>query len=148
MADWDYPEPYCLPVTATAADVDELGHVNNAVYVRWMTDCAWAHSIALGMTIDVYRLLDRAMAMSRHEIDYLAPAWQNDQLQVATWIREFDGRLTMSRCFQIMRPADGVTLLRAKTNFACIEMSTGRVRRMPAEFLEAYGGAYRAQTGA
>jgi acyl-CoA thioester hydrolase len=47
----------------------------------------------------------------------------------------------MTRRFQVVRPADGVTLLRALTTFACIEMSTGKPRRMPTEFVNGYGVA-------
>lgn len=47
----------------------------------------------------------------------------------------------MTRRFQLKRPRDGVTLLRAQTTFACIELSTGKPRRMPAEFLDGYGPA-------
>ena len=140
---WDRPDPFVIAVIAGDADIDELGHVNNAVYVRWLTDCAWAHSQSLGMDIAAYRSLDRAMAMTRHEIDYLAPAWPEDEVQVATWITEFDGRLTMARRFQVVRPADGKTLVRARTAFACIEMSSGRPRRMPDAFVAAYGSVVR-----
>ncbi|MEO5937875.1 MAG: hypothetical protein ABIQ43_02570 [Sphingomonas sp.] len=31
------------PITATQADIDELGHVNNAVWVKWIQDIAVAH---------------------------------------------------------------------------------------------------------
>ena len=47
----------------------------------------------------------------------------------------------MKRYFQLVRPADGVTLLRAQTTFVCIEMSSGKPKRMPAEFIEGYGRA-------
>ncbi len=144
---FDHPDPHCIRIVAAPDDIDELGHVNNAVYLRWLTDCAWSHSRELGMDIDTYRRLDRAMAMTRHEIDYLAPAWEGDELQVATWIREYDDRLTMARRFQVVRPRGGATLLRARTVFACIELSTGRPRRMPAEFRTAYGGAFARQQG-
>src|SRR3954452_20317064 len=30
-------------ITATAEDADELGHVNNAVWVRWIQDMATSH---------------------------------------------------------------------------------------------------------
>ena len=35
--------PFSIPVTALAADIDELGHVNNTVYLRWVLDVATAH---------------------------------------------------------------------------------------------------------
>ncbi len=146
MPDLDFPHPHCIQVQACQQDIDDLGHVNNAVYVRWITDCAWSHSNALGVDMQVYRQLDRAMAMTRHEIDYLAPALAGDMLEVATWIREYDERLTMARRFQIVRPVDGVTLLRARTTFACIELSSGKARRMPPEFKTAYGRAFGEQS--
>ena len=36
---------------------------------------------------------------------------------------------------------DGVTLLRAGMRFACIDLASGRPRRMPKEFLDGYGPA-------
>ncbi|MAB25500.1 MAG: 4-hydroxybenzoyl-CoA thioesterase, partial [Pseudomonadales bacterium] len=34
---------------------------------------------------------------------------------------------------------DGLTLLRARTTFVCIELSSGRPKRMPSIFIEQYG---------
>lgn len=138
---WDLPSPYLLELEVTAEDIDGLGHVNNAVYVSWMERCAWNHSQHLGLDLATYRRLDRAMAVVRHEVDYLAAAYQGERLCMGTWIVESDQRLRMLRRFQLIRPADGATLLRAQTTFACIELSSGRPRRMPAEFVEGYGKA-------
>ena len=54
---------------------------------------------------------------------------------------ESDQRLRMNRRFQLVRPADGATLLRAQTTFVCIELSSGKPKRMPAEFIDGYGQA-------
>ncbi|SDH41691.1 acyl-CoA thioesterase [Pseudomonas panipatensis] len=138
---WDLPTPFVIDITVNAEDIDGLGHANNAVYVSWLERCAWRHSQRLGLDLAEYRRLDRAMAVLRHEIDYLAAAYEGEQLQMATWIVESDQKLRMDRCFQLVRPADGVTLLRARTTFVCIELSSGRPRRMPAAFIEGYGAA-------
>ena len=138
---WDLADPYVLELDVVADDIDELGHANNAVYVKWMERCAWSHSQRLGLDLAAYRQLDRAMAIVRHEVDYLASAYQGERLSMGTWIVESDHKLRMLRCFQLIRPADGATLLRARTTFACIELSSGRPRRMPAEFVEGYGQA-------
>ena len=138
----DYPAtPYVIDIQVDACEVDGLGHVNNAVYVEWMERCAWAHSQFLGIGLDLYRQLNRAMAIRRHEIDYLAPAHGADRLQLATWIVASDQKLQMTRHFQLIRPSDEVTLLRARTMFVCIELSSGRPRRMPEAFLSGYGQA-------
>jgi len=138
---WDLPDPFVIDISVNAEDIDGLGHANNAVYVSWLERCAWRHSQRLGLDLAEYRRLDRAMAVVRHEIDYLAAAYEGEELQMATWIVESDQKLRMDRRFQLVRPADGVTLLRARTTFVCIELSSGRPRRMPVEFIEGYGRA-------
>lgn len=100
----------------------------------------------LGLGVREYRELDKAMVVLRHEIDYLAAAYLGDEVVVATWIVESDNRLRLTRHFQILRASDQMTLLRARSTFVCIELSTGKARRMPAIFLETYGGALLAQT--
>lgn len=47
----------------------------------------------------------------------------------------------MTRRFQLVRPSDNLTLLRAQTTFVCIELSSGKPRRMPEEFIQGYGPA-------
>ncbi|WP_028696242.1 acyl-CoA thioesterase [Pseudomonas cremoricolorata] len=138
---WDLPTPFLIDLRVGAEDIDGLGHANNAAYVTWLERSAWRHSQRLGLDLAEYRRLDRAMAVVRHEIDYLAAGYEGDELQLATWIIEWDKRLRMTRHFQLKRPSDGTTLLRARTTFACIELSTGKPRRMPAEFVEGYGPA-------
>jgi len=136
---WDLQSPYTLDIQVRAEDIDELGHANNTVYVRWLERCAWEHSMSLGLGLAQYRELDRAMAVLRHEIDYLAAGYESDELVMATWIIHWDRKLRMTRHFQLCRKSDGVTLLRARTTFVCIELSSGRPKRMPPIFIEQYG---------
>lgn len=138
---WDRPDGFIIDFEVEATHIDELGHANNAVYVTWLESCAWKHSQSLGLGLKDYRQLDRAMAVLRHEIDYLAAAYEGDMLQLATWIVDSDRRLKMRRDFQLIRPADNTTLLRAQTTFVCIQLSDGRPKRMPPEFIEGYGKA-------
>ena len=60
---------------------------------------------------------------------------------ITTWIVEWDGKLTMRRHFQVLRPADGSTVLRAGMQFACVDLETGKPRRLPPEFIEGYSPA-------
>jgi acyl-CoA thioester hydrolase len=138
---WQWPAPFVIDIDVQPAHIDGLGHVNNVVYVGWLEDCAWHHSQSLGLGLEEYRRLDRAMAVLRHEIDYLASARLGERLQMGTWIVESSRGLKMTRRFQLLRPADGATLLTAQTTFACIELSSGRPRRMPEAFVERYGRA-------
>lgn len=135
---WDYPQPFTLPVVPLADDIDGLNHTNNGVYVRWCEQIAWAHSEALGLSVADYQRLDRAMAIRRGEYDYLLPTQLNDQLTLATWIFASDGKLVMERRFQLIRDSDQATVMRGRWELICIELSSGRPRRMPAEFIQVY----------
>jgi len=135
---WDCPDPFTLPATPQAGDIDGLQHTNNAVYVQWCERVGWAHSQALGLDLADYQRLDRAMAIRRGEYDYLLPTVLGEELTLATWLSASDGKLTMERRFQLIRNRDQVTVLRGRWDLVCIELSTGRPRRMPAEFCAVY----------
>lgn len=138
---WDHPAPFTLALAPQPADIDGLGHTNNAVCVRWCEQVAWAHSGALGLSLADYRRLDRAMAIREAHYDYLLPSFEGEPLVLGTWLTASDGRLTMERRFQLRRAGDGVTLVRGRWVLVCIDIGTGRPRRMPAEFLGAYEAA-------
>lgn len=142
---WDFPAPFTVELRPEAAHIDGLNHVNNAVYVQWCEQAAWAHSEKLGLHLDDYRRLDRAMAIRRGEYDYLLSAMLGDQLILATWLSESDGKLTMVRRFQLVRMDDRQTLMRGRWDLVCIELSSGKARRMSAEFCAVYGAALSGQ---
>jgi len=143
LPNWDYPEPFIVTNCVQAADIDGLNHTNNAVYVNWCEQAAWAHSVALGLDLKSYQQLNRAMAITHSEYHYLQASREGEEVMIGTWIINWDRRLTMQRRFQIIRVNDGVTLLRGGMRFACIELSSGKPRRLPAEFIEGYGPAVR-----
>jgi acyl-CoA thioester hydrolase len=145
---WDFPTPFVLHMTPQAADIDGLNHVNNAVYVRWCEQTGWAHSEHLGLSLADYKRLDRAMAIRRGAYDYLLPALLGDDLQLATWLTASDGKLTMTRSFQLVRSRDHRTLMRGHWELVCIELTSGKVRRMPSEFCDVYGAALVDEPGA
>ncbi|GAA5525277.1 hypothetical protein Maes01_01842 [Microbulbifer aestuariivivens] len=135
---WDLPRPFILPVSVGAEHVDGLHHANNAEYVRWCERAGWAHSAELGLDLGSYQQLDRGMAIRHAEYDYILAAKEGDALLFATWLTLVDGRLNMVRRFQVLRPADGALILRAQWQLVCIELSSGKPKRMPPLFREIY----------
>lgn len=135
---WDAPAPYILAVSPEPEDIDGLDHTNNAVYVKWCERVGWAHSEALGLSMADYHRLDRAMAIRRGEYEYLLPSFLGEKLTLGTWLTAGDGRISMQRRFQLLRESDGATVMRGLWDLVCIEISSGKPRRMPAEFLQAY----------
>ena len=67
---WDYPNPFFLDRLVLEKDVDQLLHTNNTVYVHWCQEVAWAHSKQLGLDIERYQELDRAMAITYSAVSY------------------------------------------------------------------------------
>ncbi|AWM81399.1 acyl-CoA thioesterase [Gammaproteobacteria bacterium ESL0073] len=134
---WIREPAFLIDIIPEINDIDELGHVNNAVYVRWLEQCAWQHSNQLGLTLSVFQQLDRAMAVIRHEIDYLASSYSGNLLQMATWITDMD-KLRVTRQFQLINQQTGQTILQAQTVFCCIQMTTGKPKRMPQKLVMCY----------
>ncbi|MBC3813239.1 acyl-CoA thioesterase [Undibacterium aquatile] len=135
---WDYPQPYTLKLTPASSDIDGLQHTNNAVYVQWCEVIGWAHSEQLGLSLNNYQELNRAMAIRHAEYDYLLPSVLGDKLILGTWIVASDGKLNMERRFQLIREADQAIIMRGKWDLVCIEISTGKPKRMPPEFCDIY----------
>jgi len=135
---WDYPQPFTIDVQVSPDDIDGLNHTNNTVYVKWCEQAGWQHSCDAGLDLKAYQDLDRAMAIRHSEFDYIQAALLNEELRVGTWLVKSDGKLSMERRFQIIRLSDQKTLLRAKWDLVCIQISTGKPKRMPTEFVDTY----------
>jgi acyl-CoA thioester hydrolase len=135
---WDLPEPFCIELEVDSSHIDRLGHANHSVYLQWCEQCAWEHAESVDAGWALWNSLDRAMAVLAAHLEYLRPAFEKDQLIIGNWVIVNDQRLRATRQFQIIRPADGETLLRAKLNYVCIGISSGRPKRIPKEFIAAY----------
>jgi acyl-CoA thioester hydrolase len=135
---FDHPAAHVLELTVRPEDIDAYEHVNNAVYLIWLDRAAWSHSAALGVPLEQCLGLRRGMAAQRLEIEYLRAALRGDRVQVGTWIVSTDGRLRAERRFQVRRMSDGETLARARIDYVCINLDSGRAARMPELFARAY----------
>jgi len=134
----DFPAAHIIELTVQPEDIDAYGHVNNAVYLNWLDRAAWSHSASIGVPLEQCLALRRGMAAQRIEIDYLRAAVRGDRIRAATWIVSADGRLRAQRRFQIVRVPDGTTLARARVQYVCINLDSGRAARMPETFAHAY----------
>lgn len=140
---WDHPEPFTIPVTVAPDDIDAYGHVNNAVYIRWLSQCAWAHSTAVGLSEQDCVEMRRGMAVHSMLINMVAAGYLGDELLVGDWVSANNGRLRATRVFQIVNPATETTLLRGTIDYVCINLDNGRATRMPPEFVKRYAVTLR-----
>ena len=119
-------EHFDLPLSVVPGDIDELGHVNNVVYLRWVQDVAIAHWTAA--STDAQRA-EVAWVAIRHEIDYKHPALPNDAIVARTWVGTADAN-RFERHTEILRAADQKMLARARTLWVPISRATGRLTRV------------------
>jgi acyl-CoA thioester hydrolase len=120
------PGRFLVRARVDRADLDELEHVNNAVYLRWVQEAAVAHWRAIAPSESRGSIL---WVVVRHEIDYKAPAIEADELQVATWVGEAT-RITFERHTEILRARDGQLLVKARTLWCPIDAQTRRPTRV------------------
>ena len=121
--------PFEKRITATAEDIDELGHVNNAVWVRWIQDMATSHwnAVAPPAHREAY-----VWVVTRHEIDYLRAVSPGETVTGRTWVGEAPKGARFDRHVEFVGE-DGKLRVRAKTTWAIIEKKTGRPVRVPDE---------------
>jgi acyl-CoA thioester hydrolase len=118
-----------MTLTAERGHIDELGHVNNAVWVQWIQQVAIAHweSVADPAHKDAYYWV-----VVRHEIDYLRAAVEGDEITAWTWVGEAPQGARFDRLMEFTG-ADGKVCVRAKTQWAIIDKALGRPIRVPPE---------------
>jgi acyl-CoA thioester hydrolase len=116
------PEAFELPIVIEAADIDELGHVNNVTYLRWVQDAAVADWRARAPAADQAKLF---WVVVRHEIDYKQAARFGDSVIARTWVGGAS-RLKFERHTEVLRAADRRLLARARTLWCPIDAETGK----------------------
>ena len=118
--------PFEMTIHVEAADIDELEHVNNIVYLRWVQDVAKAHWFSAAPKEDQEGLV---WMVVRHEIDYNSPAVPNDEIILRTWIGASAG-LRFDRHTEVLRASDRKLLAKARTVWVPIDATSGRPKRV------------------
>ncbi len=121
-------EAFELTLPVLAEDIDELGHVNNVVYLRWVQDAAIAHWSALADAATQQQL---AWVALRHEIDYRKAALPGDTIIARTWIGPAT-RLSFERRTEILRAGRRELLAQARTLWCPIDRASGRPTQVSA----------------
>jgi acyl-CoA thioester hydrolase len=121
--------PFELTITAGESDVDELGHVNNAVWVRWIQDIATAHWDAVAPAEHRAAYI---WVVTRHEIDYLRAVLPGETVTGRTWIPDAPRGARFDRMVEFTGD-DGKARVRARTTWAILDRVSFRPLRVPPE---------------
>ncbi len=115
-----------MTFTAQAQHIDELGHVNNAVWVDWIQQIAIAHWSSVAAPEHQAQYF---WVVTRHEIDYRGNIGLGESVEATTFIpaaptgARFDRRVDF-------RNAAGKVIVSSNTTWAMLERSTGRLARV------------------
>jgi acyl-CoA thioester hydrolase len=116
-------------------DIDDLGHVSNLVYLRWVLETATAHSSSLGWDLDAYRKLGNVWVVRRHELDYLGQVTLGQSLIATTWVESWK-QVSCIRKTELAR--DGQVVARCATTWAFMSLASGKPQRIPEPLAAAF----------
>lgn len=122
-------------VDPAPADFDELGHINNAVYLRWAQEIAVRHWSIVAPAEMKSKWL---WVVLRHEIDYRDPILPGDEVVARTWLGAADGP-RFDRFVDIRKPNAAHAAASVKSTWVLIDAATRRPKRVGAEIFEAFG---------
>lgn len=117
--------------TAAPEHIDELGHVNNSVWVQWIQAIATAHwdAVALPEHREQY-----FWVVTRHEIDYRGNIGEGEVAHGTTCIPGAARGAQSVRHVEFTDNA-GKLLVRAETTWAMLDKASGRLARVRPEVL-------------
>lgn len=113
-------------------DIDEQGHVNNVVYLKWIQDVAVAHWFARA-TEEIRQKF--VWVVLRHEIDYKRPSFTGEEITAATWVDAWTA-VTCERYTEISRGGD--LLVKSKTVWCMIDRETTKPARITSDIRERF----------
>ncbi|HVY84774.1 MAG TPA: acyl-CoA thioesterase [Caulobacterales bacterium] len=128
-------EVFTQPIVIAPADIDELGHVNNTVYLRWAQDVAVAHWRARASE---EMLRAYIWVVTRHEVDYRASLALGDEAEARTWVADTPHGALWDRFIEIGKPAQKPAA-QIKSSWCLLDAQTRRIKRVPAEIAALFG---------
>jgi acyl-CoA thioester hydrolase len=138
MAFTDPRSRFSQVITVNQADIDELGHVNNTVYLRYVEEVTRAHAIHIGMGLEGMRKNGAVPVARKHVIQYHRGAMLDDQLEVSTQITIANGPRA-ARHNEVRLVKDGTLLVEIDSDWVWVDPVRYRPRVPAREILDAFG---------
>jgi acyl-CoA thioester hydrolase len=123
---------FTIPETA----IDQLGHVNNVIYVQWMQDIAVRHYEYVSGTAPM-QAAGAIWLVREHHIEYLQPAFAGEVIEVQTWVANIR-RVRSLRKYRFVHKSDGQILVKGETDWVFVNLKSMRPIRIPDEVINVF----------
>ena len=124
--------PHRFPIGIDPVDIDFMGHVNNASYLKWVQEAVLDHWRALAPAEAIAQHLWVAI---KHEITYRKPAFLEDDVIATVLLEKVQG----ARAFYetVIRRGEEV-LAEVKSSWCCIDADTKRPARLARDVIQQF----------
>lgn len=117
-----------------------IRHVNNLRYLEWFIDTAIDHANALGWGMSICKEMGLAWVAKSHTIEYISPAYQDDELIIRTWIEKVTST-RVTRCYECKRIRDDQLIAQASTVWVIVDYESGRPKAFPKDLKTRFDSA-------
>ena len=132
--------PYIYSFTVTKDAIDFNGHVNNVTYLSWMIEAATKHGTSVDSGYEKCLEFGGTWVAKSHHIEYRKPSFENDELQMKTWIVDI-GKILSTRAYELTRLSDGAVILEGKTEWVFVNAKKMRPMKIPEGVIEGFKNA-------
>jgi acyl-CoA thioester hydrolase len=124
--------PYEFPIGVEQDDIDFMGHVNNASYLKWVQAAVISHWQRFAPAEAVAEHLWVAL---KHEITYRRPAFMDDEVVATVLLEKVQG----ARAFYetVIRRGTEV-LAEVKSSWCCVDAGTLRPARVAQHVIDRF----------
>jgi acyl-CoA thioester hydrolase len=113
-------------------ECDAYGHVNNAVYLRYMQEAGIGAAAALGQDQSELDNINRTWLPRFTEIEYLYPIHAGEAVDVNTWVSGFR-RVISRRMYEFIKPDDEQVVARGYTDWVFLDQDRLQPVKIPME---------------
>lgn len=123
---------YKKEIEVTKEHIDELNHVNNVVYVKWIQDISrehWCDVLEPGLSRTYI------WVVVNHFVEYKRPSLLGDTLIAETYIQNLEGS-TSNRVVEFRNAKTNKIVVQAVTKWCLLDSDTKRPLRIPQEIMD------------
>jgi len=124
--------PHFFAIGIEPADIDFMGHVNNASYLKWVQAAVISHWQRFA---PAEALPTHLWVALKHEITYRRPAFLEDVVVASVFLEKIQGARAF---YETVIKRGEVVLAEVKSSWCCLNAETRRPARLAASIIDLF----------